>query len=508
MRSAEPAARVSTWLGCALFAVGLWATFRTLGLPVNTYDEGLLLTHSMLVRDGAVPHRDFYSNYPPGMYLLVGALWSVTGVSPFPPRLVALSAHVAIAVLAGRLAGRVTGTTFAALPAGAVLLWLYPLGPTAYAWLVALALALASAELLLVARHGRSGLSAFACGASFGAIACFRHDLFVYLSSALALLAALVRPGLPPPRRGLAFTAGLALPIGLVFGPLVARAGLAAIAKDLLFDQVRYVNPGRALPLPWSLSLAGAAAALCLLGPLFSLSVAAVTSGERRAAGLVLGSVAVAALPQMLGRSDLFHILFAVAPAVALGLAWLQEASGRLGRPVIAVLVLLLGSGLVVLPPAAAFAAEGPVPPPWPTGPAPYHGLPADADRLAALAFVERHTRPGEPIYVGRTSHSLLLIDEVDFYFFAARAGSTRYLQFDPGTVTRDDVQAQMIRELEERGTRLLVLSECCWWPEPNASRVSGSTRLDEYIARHFGAVAEFGRYRILWRRDAVEPAA
>jgi hypothetical protein len=61
---------------------------------------------------GAAPYRDFSSNYPPGVFVLLAAVWKVIGVHAVVERWLALSFHLGIALLAGHLAGRIAGRRF------------------------------------------------------------------------------------------------------------------------------------------------------------------------------------------------------------------------------------------------------------------------------------------------------------------------------------------------------------------------------------------------------------
>ena len=68
-------------LGVLLIAAALVAMIHRFGDRVLIYDEGLLLTNAFLVGDGAIPFRDFYSVYPPGIYYLIATVWKVIGTS-------------------------------------------------------------------------------------------------------------------------------------------------------------------------------------------------------------------------------------------------------------------------------------------------------------------------------------------------------------------------------------------------------------------------------------------
>jgi hypothetical protein len=66
------------------------------------------------------------------------------------------------------------------------------------------------------------------------------------------------------------------------------------------------------------------------------------------------------------------------------------------------------------------------------------------------------------------------------------RPGATRYMQFDPGTVTSTEGQLEMVADLQRSRPHILVLDAGCSWYEPNDSRNEGATILDDFIALHY----------------------
>jgi hypothetical protein len=107
--------------GVLLLAFAAYFTILHLWEVISFYDEGILLTGAQLVSRGAVPYRDFYSNYPPGIFVLIAGLWELTGQKAIVLRYLALVIHFVLAVLAGRLAGRLSGRPFVPLGAALVL---------------------------------------------------------------------------------------------------------------------------------------------------------------------------------------------------------------------------------------------------------------------------------------------------------------------------------------------------------------------------------------------------
>jgi len=526
--AARVGSALPTLVGWILLALGLWTTLRGFGRPIGPYDEGILLTDAHLISLGDVPYRDFYSNYPPGSYLAIVALWKVFGVSVAVERALGVLAHLAIACSAGWVVALVRGTRFSTPTAGAVLVWLAWLGTPAYAWLLALACALLACGLTLRAPQRASRGAWTLAGAALGAVGCFRHDLFVYLvASLMAVAATWVLVG----RRGRIARAewtpaawaalGAALPLALLWLPTLALAGPGPVVDDLYRTQLDHVMPARALPMPELTTLVSlpplpfpvpafigrgyeTAVALTLVGPLLALLALALAPrlGLRSRLGpALLVALSAAVIPQMAGRSDPYHAFLAVPPAL-LVLCALVESWGRGGG----------SHGLIT---AAAFAVLGmPVtkqlemptsetPAAWQRGYPGYGTLPeTEPARAAVLDFVTTHTAPGEPIYVGLTDHSRVFVSEMDLYFLADRPGATRIMQFDPNVVNREDVQRRMASEIDASGARVAILSSRFGdMVEPNASAVAGSRFLDEYLLQEFEVVGAAGPYQLLLRR-------
>ena len=505
----------SSGLGATLGALGLYLGLLYVAVPVNPFDEGILLTHSWLLSQGFLPHRDFYTNYPPGIYLLIATAWRLVGTSPWVLRWATLGLRLAVALLAGRLAGAALGRGMALIVPGLVLLWLGILEPIPAAWLAGQALALATFQLWLWSQSRPGFLLDFIVGLSLSGISCFRYDLLLTLGGTLALLG-LIRRRMPPRARVAAFTLGALVPFVLVWLPLVARVGWRLVLQDLVLDQVRYVEPGRQLPLPLLLTPAGGlpallaqplsgAVALTLAGPLVAavlwLTADALGIVDRRPLAL-LGALALANVPHVLSRADEVHSILSVAPSLALIGTLAVALASRVRSSAVAVAVLTVATTALVMPLGSWIRVTRFVMPALPTGPPPYDGLPATRDRLSALDFVTRHTKPAEAIYVGLTQHRRIFTNEVDFYFFARRPGVTRYLQFDPNMQNRGEVQRRMIGEIEARRPRLAVLSSCCQRDEPNDSHLVGSGDLDAYLRQRYRVVALIGGYEMLWRAD------
>jgi hypothetical protein len=341
-------------------------------------------------------------------------------------------------------------------------------------------------------------------GLLLGATGCFRHDLFAFAAVALVVLALLRArlAGRAAAPDWLALLAGALAPLVLVWGWVLASAGWRAAFEDLVHAQATGVYPERALPLPalWPPSFPAAALVLALAGP--ALAGLAWWRGARAPALALLGVAAACALPQALGRSDLQHLLDAVAPALALALALaergLRAGPGRYARAAwgaaLALLVALPLPRLSWLRNAQHGAPFG-----WPRA----EGLSAsDIPRAAArtrlLPFLARSSRPDQPIWVGTARHDAIEANELDLYYLSERRGGARVLQLDPGHADRAEVQREIIADLAASGTALVVLCRCCSAAPDAAPTGGGSRLLDEHFAREWKQVAEYGAYRVL----------
>jgi tetratricopeptide (TPR) repeat protein len=529
-------------LGMFLLAAGIVATARYFEDALGVYDEGIVLTNANLVLHGAVPHRDFYTNYPPGIFLAVAGLWALFGTSVAVERWLGFAVHVAIAVGAARLAGRISGRRSSFVTGGAVLLWLSPTGLTAYSSLVGLAVSFLACELgtTVLARIG-GGVAWWRCGAlgaALGGVAVLRLDLFCYLAlgllgAAAGFLALEVAQGATGRHalRTLGQSLGwsllgwaiVALP---VWAPLLRNAGAARVMQDLYFDQVAYVVPARRFPLPVLTSLEPvssirlpaclassypAAVVVALLGPVLALIFVLRLRSRRDgfAAAAAGGALCLAVLPRMLDRSDYGHCLTAVAPGLAMAGAALELAArSRRVLGLLAPLGALAAFGLparALLPPPGAW---GRLPFPGPGDP-PSGVLREELEgKEPILEFVAANAAAGAPIFVGNVQHERIVSNDVSLYFLTRRPGVTRYLEFDPGIVTREDVQREIVHDLEERQPAVAVLLDGGWYPEPNRSAVPGSPVLDDYLRAHYTQVATVGRYVLLRRlADDVRPA-
>jgi hypothetical protein len=364
-----------------------------------------------------------------------------------------------------------------------------------------------------------------ASGALLASVSFFRHDLLVY---SLVLLTA-IEGGhwlfrrtsfLTGSFRELTELVGaLVTTLSIFWIPVLVTSGASATLHDLVLDQARLIQPARVLPIPrlleWldlgglQMQVPGIFASklrMCLvlaIGTAASAALALAWRVARESAAisnrtrlLALSTVfLLGTLPQGLQRTDYEHVAFGV-PIVLATLGFI--GGRRIAAPALLLALLPWFAG------APEFARLSTLQDIW-------HNR-SDSrfilqDRRETVAFVRRATDENEPIFVGCDSHVRMTANSVDIYYFAKRPGATRYMQFDPGTVTTAAKQQQMIAELRRSNPRILLRESSCYGYEPNASEIPGAAVLDDYLAANYRPTGRAGAFAI-WQRNDVPGAA
>src|SRR5581483_8602651 len=158
--------------------------------------------------------------------------------------------------------------------------------------------------------------------------------------------------------------------------------------------------------------------------------------------------------PQATGRADFIHAIYGLGPGIILACSYTMSFGRHLTwRGAIAGFVVI---GFCAYASRVAYPPSGPLftqVGDWQLDGSPFAlGVPDGqaAARRDLRAYVQSHTAPNEEIFIGSMTHAKIMVNEVALYFILDRPAATRYLQFDPGTVTREEVQAQMIQTLDK----------------------------------------------------------
>lgn len=533
-----------------VFALAGLVFFCGMSLLPNEYDEGLVLTASMRVAAGQVPHRDFFADYGPAQYYLLAGLFRLFGESVLVERLLDLFFKSLSVASVYAIAACYLGRQTAAWVSMAALTYIFGAlshmcsYPTTAASLFAL---LSTALLVPAFARSVSRRRLFAAGATAGLAALFRYDTGLAL---LGVQACILVIGICVRCKGnrlralaAAYWPTLAGFATVMVAPalyFLSAGSLPALKQDVLFVAHNYFR-GRNIPFPAIDRMQLHNFAVYLPIVVAGLSVYALRNGfstkqhcaERKYSRdewrgfLVAFSLLAIALyfkglvrPSVLGMypsiilslllaGALFHrrfcfprgMQFAIVSVIwlffiAAGWSALQQFS----------VMYVMHSSLAEHLWSSARGTTSPIRATWcRTRSVATRGLcflPED-DRIQAIEFISSHTRPDQTLFVGLPRHDRIWGNDNFTYFASQRLPATRWSQYEPDLQDSYDIQRQMIHELEETTPPYVVLDSEFegHQPEPNdSSRSTGVTVLDEYIRKTYRHTQSYGTMSI-WQR-------
>ena len=488
----------------AVAVVALVLAGLTILDEVGPHDEGLVLAAAGRVAAGQLPYRDFWWNYGPGEPVLLAALVKLFGPSLLAWRILRIAVGAGVAVLCGRLArrhGAGEGWSLAAgLAAGSAVAWPLTPGPTV------LALAPALGALLAVrtpddrpeferAGTGRAAAPAWTPAVLAAVLAGLAAWLRPELGAAAGLGALVLLPGA---RVRVVLVA--AVTTAVLYGPFVLAApgafwddvvGFARIQglQRLPFPLDPPGDPNKAFEVLFPAGLVAATVGWVLLG---------------RVRPPALAPFVLVGLAYLLARTDEFHLVplaLVLAPALAVAAA---RAAGA-ARVVLALALGLLALGGVerqlgrlLHPPALAAVPGG-------AG----DGVRTTARDAAALRVLLPRVRAlGRPVLVVPPRLDRVQVGDPLLNVVLGLPNPTRYDVIQPGLVTRDAVQREIVRDLLRSGATVVRWSAPqARAVEPNgAGRERGSGRFDRFLAARYRPLLRTGDYLVLVPRGKMAP--
>ena len=476
-----------------LFLLGALMSSLAIRWGINPHDEGLMLQAGERIADGQLPYRDFYANYGPGQYFLIGGLDWLFGPSLMTWRIVRVLLDAGVAVLAYVLVRRDAPRPLAL---GA---WLAVAAAMAYPKIPhpnPTALALAFGGLLLA--RSRPWLA----GALAGLAIVFRLDLGLAALAGVVLLASGRRDALRAALTGVGVAVVLMAPVVLAapgdfwdqtIGFALDEQGLQRLPLPGAWHGG--FEPNKILEHYYPYVLLAGCALWLVVAIRRRLPVRLWAAAPLAAAGVLY----------LLARADVYHLipLAAVLP-VLLATAAAGERSRPWAAALIAVLALIALQGLdlkriqVLDPPELETVdidvADGVKAPP------------AEARSLERLSrYVRARVPAGEPVFVANPRFDLVNVGNPLVYVLVQRPNPTRYDVMQPGVVTTAPVQREIIGDLERSRPRLVIrwLSPLADHADDNgAGESSGVRLLDRYLARTYAPERRFGDYQVLAPRS------
>lgn len=514
MRTAWVEIMLAFVLSCLL--LGLKHQFE-----VNIIDEGLALYGSLRVAHGEVPYRDYWTMYAPASDYLNAFAFHIFGISVGLVRKiwVVLAAIVAVDVfILGRLlGGRIAGWLAYAL---AVAQTIAAATHSGYSAVPAMAAALTGLILFGFNKP------IFLVGLLAGLTAVFRPDFGLYVSAAIAaglsIRTIAGRQKLVPDL--FRFFAGACLIAVPVYGAVAFAAGPGPMIDQLLVYPLTVLPRYAYLPLTfpvighwWQWETWAIIRELHKLSLLFSLAILLVTlialvltlvrhrqpfENHTLPLTTALSLLALGLFSYALFRLDVKHVwpmMISMIPLIAKPPFAIAQVIPRVMSVVPLVSILTVNGYLAlqvlrwkVEEPAIALASPRASGISIPTSHSFYNDL---------IEAIRSQTKPGEPIFSGAIRHDRIAANDVLLYFLTDRPAPIPYHELNRGLITTERVQKEVIRAIESRHVRVVVLLNL-EPEEPNESSVSsGVTLLDEYIRTHFEPIETFGSYKLLRRR-------
>jgi hypothetical protein len=493
---------------------------------LNIYDEGIILFGAARIMNGELPYRDFWTQYSPGQYYFLAALFSVTGQSVLAARWWDMLTRALLALACAALAAQAGGRRAAAPIWAFTVIWLTFYGFFSYPIFQGLLFSFVCIALFLHAR--RDPRWNLAAGLSFGAAFAFRHDMAAYLAVALVITRAVDGVFAREPfmiwlRSWVRFVVGAAVivaPVALFF---LLQVNVHELATQLLIFPLTEFPKVRDLPYP---EFTGAPDSLPFYVPfaIYGLSLiiavrelARPIDAASRAGALAMLAVVmfgVFGFNQARVRSDLIHTVhffltsLLLLPALASGMARL----GNVARWLTTTVLVTLVAALLVEPldswqtvrrdnevraKLAGRVRNGP-PSAW--------GLPIEDWQLNVYLASRFYLEPGQPIYFGLKNHDKVFANDVMSYFLAGRRALTRYHEMHPGLIETAPVQREIVAELERTRPPVLFLTAMFEGAQEknDANKDSGVEILDEYIRKHYLPYGSSGPYEIFRRRKGM----
>lgn len=520
----------SKLLVLALFAVSLACLAATMRADVNPYDEGLILVGATNLIAGEIPHRDFYTLYGPAQFALTAMGFKLFGTNILAGRLIDVLTKTLIVTVVYRLCRDATNFIGALIVSLATLVWLCTLGAHGYPLWFSLLLILVAIHLL--ARDGGIGRT-FLAGVVAGLVFLFRYDIGIAAASTLALVLFWRVAATSRGERQHFSGAVAATLVPFIIGasvcalPLLMFYAWTGTIQDLIFQVIEFpaaaYRANRGLPFP--LRHAPVSEYVVYL-PILVMGIYVIASLQSWRAGRSLHGGS----PWMVHLAALLSVVMFLKGIVRVS-ALHMSVSVILSLIVFTVIVTraisdrrsftwvtVIGSIALLLATITTLAAAGGAltgsiwraavtsraPTPQDAGPhvdrAGMFAIPDDEAR--AIEYVRARTEPDEPIFVGTGRHDKIFVSDISFYFLAERQPATKWYDYNPGLQTTNVLQLEMVRELQHRNVRYVVLtSRFDNVMEPNGSALSSGVHiLDDDLKNEYSEVAVFGTYRILLR--------
>jgi hypothetical protein len=525
------------------FALLITILFIPIKSFFNFYDEGFAVFNATRLLNGEAPYRDFWAIYPPGQLYILAGVFKLFGVSLDASRVYDTLVRAVLVLGIFLVARKMTSRRYAYLVTFTLTLVLASQGFYSYAVYPALAVSIFALYSVLEYAAQKSRRWLLASGAITGLACIIRWDIGLYvgfgLSAALFIyqFIGVFREKTSLARAAYSAIKAAILPLVVTVGILLAGYGLVSLRSGLgnVWNQVFYFPATQlravrwlaypellhprisgisdfwniyAKPMDWlRFYLPLAVYAFAWLYYIYALFV------KRISPDVVDFGIMAAALcgpflfSQALSRYDYIHVLPSLIPAALVVAALfpkiLAGSTPLAVKGLVYILLPAVASVYILAPLNAVLGTMDDYP--WGkcrSQLARASCTPTNGNEEKAVLYIQAHTQENEPIFVGNQRHDILFVNDVGFYYLAARPSATRYSELHPGVANTLPIQQEIAGELEAKQVKYLVLVDIWLSNEPNgSSKSTGVVFLDNYIRKNYTRVAQFGEYQIWERR-------
>jgi hypothetical protein len=487
--------------------------------PIGIYDEGFALTNALRLLNGDVPHRDYWSVYPPGSSAVLAFAFKLWKSDLTVARLVHTVFTLAILASVYTIIARFKSTLLTCVSLTLVTIWfsrVISISPN-YALITALATSTISISMFHQSIVKNNAFITICSIFVSSILVMIRHDFALYQLFAifLCLIIEVVfcKNRVDSNNTSIYFTKLICLVTSVAALSSILICTLAfSVGIDNFLDQMitfpaSVQREYRRLPVPDFFALFSVAKSKWLMAwfPVIAVPTGLVTWWMSNGPGkpqdrFIVHSTAFMSLFMLLqshNRFDISHALptmfYCAVFLVSLVGVFVDMRRCLIYIPVILLMAMtitsILSVGYVgVLRPMVSCV--------WPLS----HGcMKPIADQLAAVTYVESRTRKNQYVFVGNTRHDICFVNDASIYFLLNRPCPTKWNDLHPGVITEANVQLKIISDLVRKDVQYVILRETSFWPEPNRSSISsGVVKLDTFIAKNYHKVYTKGKYAVL----------
>jgi len=485
-----------------------------INLPLAPYDEAVILVGAEKIQNGQIPHKDFSSEYPAGQLYSLAALFNFFGTSVITERVYDLIIRSFLSLSIFLIIRSLSSSITALVGWLMSLIWLQHSSFPAYPVYPSMLFIFVSVYLLVLYMREKKNFWIVLSALSIVMAVLFRHDLGGYAAIVITIIL-LFRSimGVQSWKPLILFVTGGIFAGLSVIGYFFINSAAGFMINDLIMIPVAFLKY-QAIPYPalsrWNLPFY-IFPLILLAGAVTSIVMIKRKSDDTTAYAIMFISfIGIFCFNQVRVRSDTIHLLPVALTGILLAPVLIHTLSERLSlstwqnRVVCVLFVIIFGATLskpVEVIKKLLLTTNGYIIENVNPGIGRAYHLKINADLKDAVTYIRNNTSENENIYVGVKNHDQFVFNDVVIYFLADRNSVTRYHTLNPGVHTTAKIQKELISELKNGSSRLVVLVARSR-AEPNLSSVDTQVDLlDNYILNKYELTEKFGIYEIWMKK-------